>query len=262
MTKFSDESLMLYADGLLDAPERERLQQALMQDERLRDRLKAFHSTGKDLAALFELHAASPLPPRLREIVDGIAQATGPVPVTALGKRAQGPVWRDSWRSEAALAASLAMLAGIGLGWLLHVGLGGNSEVAVQDMVRADGGSLIAGAALRSALESQPSGAKPAGAQGGVSVKMTFQNAAGDYCRQYGIVAQQSLQYAGIACRTDGVWRVGFQAQVPPAPSAANHTVPASGGSDIMDAAVGAVIAGDPLSGADEAALLNRRWAK
>jgi hypothetical protein len=133
-----------------------------------------------------------------------------------------------------------------------------------QDVVQTAGGSLITGDVLGHALETQPSGLPtPAGARNSanVSVKMTFQDAAGHYCRQYQLAAQ-SRHYAGVACRVDGVWRINFQAVMQPAPSAAEQIVPASGSSEIMDAAIGAVIAGDPLSGPDEAALLNKRWAK
>ncbi len=264
MTKFSDESLMLYVDGLLEAPESERLQQALTRNAKLRARLQVFRSTGRDLAALFEPHAATALPPKLRDIVNGAAPAMSPAPVYDMRQRSAPRVWREGWRSGAALAASVALLAGIGLGWLLHGGLAGNSALPSQDIVQAAGGSLIAGDALSRALETQPSGQPmPAGARSSanVSVKMTFQDAAGHYCRQYQLAAQ-SQHYAGVACRVDGVWRVNFQAVMQPAPSAAEQIVPASGGSEIMDAAIGAVIAGDPLSGPDEAALLNKRWAK
>jgi hypothetical protein len=95
-----------------------------------------------------------------------------------------------------------------------------------------------------------------------VSVKMTFQNAAGDYCRQYHVTAPHALHYAGVACRVDGVWRADFQAQMPPALPAAEHTVPAGGNGEILDAVIGAAIAGDPLSAPDETAILSKAWAK
>jgi len=265
MIKFSDESLMLYADGLLQAPESERLEQALTRDARLRARLQVFRSTGRDLAALFEPHAATPLPPKLRDIVNGAGPSAAPAPVYDLRKRSAPHSWRESWGSGAVLAASIALVAGIGLGWLLHGGWAGNSAVPSRDVVQTDGGRLLAGDVLGHALESQPSGTtKPStlDSSATVSVKMTFQDAAGHYCRQYQLAAPQSRHFAGVACRVDGAWRVDFHTLVPPAPSAAQTTVPAGGSSEILDAVIGAVIAGDPLSGPDEAAVLNQRWTK
>jgi hypothetical protein len=262
MTKFSDESLMFYADGLLDASESERLQQALTRDPKLRARLQVFRSTGRDLAALFEPHAATPLPPQLRDIVNGVGQDVAPSPVYDLRKYTRTRVWPDGWRSGTALAASVALLAGIGLGWLLRGEPAGDFASPPQIIVQADGGQLIAGDLLQRALESQPSGISAAAGPINVSVKMTFQNAAGEYCRQYQVTAPQSQHYAGMACRVDGTWRADFQAQMPPAPSAVGHAVPASGNSEIMDAVIGAAIAGDPLSAPDEAVLLSKGWAK
>jgi anti-sigma factor RsiW len=265
MTKFSDETLMLYADGLLEASESGRVSKALTQDARLRARLQVFRSTGRGLAALFEPHAATPLPPGLRDIVNGAVPPISSSPVRNLREPLGSRAWRAGWKQGAALAACLALLAGIGLGWLLHGGLAGTSASPSQEIVRSNGGRLIAGDVLGHALESLPGDMAVqtgGGRSADVSVRMTFQDAAGHYCRQYQISAPQPEQYAGVACRVDGVWRVDFQALVPRAPSVARHIVPAGGSSEIMDAVIGAIIAGDPLSSESEAALLKNRWTK
>jgi anti-sigma factor RsiW len=265
MEKFSDETLMLYADGLLEAPERGRLEKALTRDARLHARLHVFRSTGRDLAALFEPHAATPLPPRLRDMANGAVPQISSSPVRAPREHLGPRAWLPGWQQGAALAASLALLAGIGLGWLLHGGVAGTSALPSHEVVRSDGERLIAGGVLRDALESLPAGGAEPGAHGSsteVSVKMTFQDTAGHFCRQYQLSASQSQHYAGVACRVDGVWRVDFQALVPPAPSSARHMVPASASSEIMDAVLGAIIAGDPLGSDDEAALIKKRWTK
>jgi putative transcriptional regulator len=166
-----------------------------------------------------------------------------------------------------ALAASVAMIVGIGLGWLLHGGTAGN-VVALDDLVQIESSRLIARGALQSTLEASPSGGQKVetssdGRQFHLSVKMTFQNAAGDYCREYRIVSASRERYAGVACRSGGLWAVKIQALLPPSRSASEQMIPAGGNTDAaMDTAIGALIDGDPLAGADEAALLSKGWKK
>ena len=69
MTKLADETLMLYADGLLDASQTQRLEQLLTEDPALRARLRVFSLTGRSLAALLQDHTESPVPKRLLDFV-------------------------------------------------------------------------------------------------------------------------------------------------------------------------------------------------
>src|SRR5215470_8608416 len=64
VTNLSDESLMAYADGQLQPAEMVRIERLLAADPALRARLKVFHTTGRNLASLFDGHLNAPLPPR------------------------------------------------------------------------------------------------------------------------------------------------------------------------------------------------------
>ena len=166
-----------------------------------------------------------------------------------------------------ALAASVAMIVGIGLGWLLR-GETVGKVVFLDNLVQIEGNRLIAREPLQSTLENSPSGRQMAatsseGKQFQLSVKMTFQNATGDYCREYRIASASPERYAGVACRSGGQWTVRIQALLPPARSASEQIIPAGGNADAaIDTAVGALIEGDPLAVTDEAALINRGWTK
>jgi hypothetical protein len=166
-----------------------------------------------------------------------------------------------------ALAASAAMIVGIGLGWLLR-GETAGKVMLLDKLVQIEGNRLIASGPLQSALEISPSG-RPMAATSSegkpfqLSVKMTFQNATGDYCREYRIALASPERYAGVACRSGGQWAVRIQALLPPARSASEQTIPAGGNADAaIDTAIGALIEGDPLAVADEAVLINRGWTK
>jgi putative transcriptional regulator len=166
-----------------------------------------------------------------------------------------------------AIAASMAVIAGIGLGWLLRGGIADHA-VVLDDLVQIETNRLVARGALQTALETLASGAQttaisPEGRTLRLGIKMTFQSQAGDYCRQYDIASASPKRYSGVACRIGDEWTVKVQALVPPSRSASEQTIPAGAGADAaMDAVVGALIAGDPLVGADEAALLAKGWNK
>ena len=64
----SDEVLMAYADGQLDASERARLKELIAQDPEASARLEVFQATGQGLASMFDEHMNSPLPEKLRRL--------------------------------------------------------------------------------------------------------------------------------------------------------------------------------------------------
>jgi surface antigen len=162
----------------------------------------------------------------------------------------------------AARAASMAMVIGIGLGWLLR-GMG-NEALSGAAFLRVQNQRVLAIAPLKAVLETVPS-ATPAplgGKDAQFQAKMTFRNESGNYCRQYELVLSAHERMAGIACRIPGGdWSVMLQSLLPR--SASNLTVPASAGRNAaLDAAIGALIDGDPLVGEAEATIMSSGWQK
>lgn len=167
-------------------------------------------------------------------------------------------------RSSAALAAGLALFIGFGLGWLVP---GAPGETTVADLVGVNGNRLIAKGALRDALNAVSSGqervASVEGREVRLHMQMTFEEQSGNYCRQYRIVASPSGDYSGIACRTGGDWTVRMQALFPLSRSGPERIVPAGADANAaMDAVIAASISGNPLVGADEAAVMSKGWQK
>jgi anti-sigma factor RsiW len=188
----NDETLMLFADGLLDAPERERVERLVTADPGLRARVDVFRVTGPDLARLFDAHLNAPVPAKLRDFVT--AQARAPVEASrpkhagAAALKARFAVQRPmpAWNITA-LAASVAVVAGIGLGWLLH-GVASSDGTGGSDFVEIENQRLLAHGPLLGALETARSGstttvALGSGEEAQLRVRMTFQNEAREYCR-------------------------------------------------------------------------------
>ena len=171
---------------------------------------------------------------------------------------------QGSERAGRQTALPLAMIVGIGLGWLLRdvrseAGPAG-SFVNVQDS------RLLATPPLKAALETIPSSDTPVslgrGKHAQFRVKMTFQNERHSFCRQYELALGGRERMAGVACRVSGGdWSVALHSFLPPA--SLGKTVPASAGQNAaLDAAIGALIAGDPLVGEAETAVMRNGWRK
>jgi hypothetical protein len=275
MTRLTDETLMLFADGLLHGAERERVGRLAAEDPDLRARVNIFHATGQGLARLFDEHANTPVPARLQAFLAG-QEAPGSASAFdrwRMTMAALSAAWMRiprpaiAWNAPAALAASLALIAGIGLGWLLHGDTGGGGT-DLRDFVQAESNRLLARGALEKGLETSASGGDVTVASGGddqahIRVMMTFRDEAGDYCRQYEITTALHERHSGVACRTGGQWTVAMQALLPPSRPSPDRTVLAGGGSNAaMEAAVGAMIDGDPLGRDEETAIIHHGWKK
>ena len=274
MTEVSDETLMMFADGVLAPHDRDRVQRLIAKAPDLKARVDMFRMTGPGLARLFDDHVDAPIPARLLEAAAGPKHERTSNILTGNWKRA-APSARGlpgarrfpaSWNAATALAASLAIVIGVGLGWLLR-GATGDHETAASQFASVEGQRLLARGPLERALEAASSGkAVPVALADGeaiLQIKMTFRNEAGDYCRQYDIAAPTHERFAGIACRADGRWSVTMQTLLPPSSAASARTVPAGAGNNsAVDAAIGAMIEGDAVVGDEEAAIIRGGWRK
>jgi putative transcriptional regulator len=170
---------------------------------------------------------------------------------------------RTEWRP--AIAASLAMLLGIGLGWTLRSGTNAIAFVP-GGMVETEASRLIARGPLRTALETSRSGTivAPVSADGAqIKISMTFQNQAGSYCRDYRIATPSPAAFRGVACRTGGEWTIVLQSIVPPHATAVDETVPAgSDAASAMNDVIAAMVRDNPLMLNEEQPLIEGGWKK
>jgi hypothetical protein len=107
--------------------------------------------------------------------------------------------------TRSAAAASIALIMGIALGWLVR---GAPKPGMASELMEVQGNRLVAGSALQAALQSLPSGGETVTSSGGqvyrLSMRLTFQDQSGDYCRQYQIVTARPARHSGIACGKGG----------------------------------------------------------
>ncbi|HUE49042.1 MAG TPA: hypothetical protein VMO54_07555 [Steroidobacteraceae bacterium] len=240
---FSDETVMAYADGELDAARRAALEAAMATDPQLAQRVARHLALRARLRAALDPVLDAPLPERLLASVRGAPKHTANV--VAL-KRQAAPRW--SWPQWGAIAASL--VGGALLGPLLLRAPAGPALLTRDGQVPASG-------ALARALNEQLASHQPPGAP--VQIGVSFRARNGDYCRTFVLGEQSTL--AGLACRGHEAWRLEVLAQTPVQPAAAAGYRPAGSALPASVArTLDELIAGEPLDAAGEAAARSRGW--
>lgn len=242
--RFSDDTLMAYVDGELDADTRAAFDDAMASDPDLADAVALQIENGKalqaKLCATFDTVLNEEPPLRLINAVRppvGIAQESEPVqpqPRWAL------PHW-------GALIASL----------LIGVVIGYAAFQRRNDPILIEHGSVTARALLEAALSSQSGNVldRETGIQTGVS----FLSKRGEYCRTFMLRDAQAL--GGLACRRGSRWAIDaltpMKTDATGAYRMAGAAVPA-----LILGIVEDTIAGDPLDAEQEAEARNRQWQR
>jgi hypothetical protein len=251
----SDETLMAYADGELDAATRASVEAAMQEDPEIRQRVARHRALRETLRGAFSAVLDEPVPDRLIQAARGQTGAPKSAVVDlSVARAARGhrnPAMPRRWQ-PVALAASL--LLGLALGFLAWHGPGG---ALIQP---GAGGGLIAGAALAEALTSQLSDDRTPNR---VAVTgLSFRDRAGDYCRTFSLTGSGSDASSGLACREGADWRIKALAQSPhAAANAGNFRTAGSQDSPAVRAAVEGSIDGEPLDHAGEIAARAAGWA-
>jgi hypothetical protein len=248
----SDEILMAYADGELDAATRANVEAAMQADPEIRKRVARHRALRETMRGAFSAVLDEPVPDRLIQAARGQTAAPKSAVVdlsvakeAARRKKSAAP---PRWQS-AAMAASL--LLGLGLGFLAWHGPVG---ALIQP---GAGGGLIAAAALAEALSNQLSDDR---SQLGVAVAgLSFRDKSGDYCRTFSLTG--SAASSGLACHEGADWRIKALAQLPhAAANSGNFRTAGSADSPAIRAAVEGSIDGEPLDRAGEIAARSAGW--
>jgi hypothetical protein len=242
----SEETLLAYVDGELDAAGRAEVE-AAMRDDPLIARRVAQH---RDLKARIQLAYAAdltePVPERLVAATRGQGAKVvdlGQARAARANSRAQSRQAR--WRPVASMAASL--LIGVGLGFIAW-------RHPDSVMIESADGTPVAGGTLARELSSQLAGERSSSA---VQIGLSFVAKSGDYCRTF--VSEAAS--AGVACRHAGRWEIRALARSGAASERGSdyRTASSSLPPAIMTVVEGQ-IAGDPLDRAAEIAARRNDW--
>ena len=239
--RFSDETLMAYADGELDLVARAEIEAAIANDPEVARAVERHRLMAAQVRAPTTACSRN----RCRSGWRHSWQALESAVVVDLAARrdahriAIGPVRLPAW---AALAASLAF--GLFVGVLLT-----RSPATPYETV---GGALVARGELDEALDSQLASA-PDGSS--VRIGISFRDRDGDYCRTFHL--QRDASVSGLACRSGEDWQLQVLAA---APTREGELRPAAAMPVPVLHAVDAAIDGEPLDAAAEARARDAGW--
>jgi hypothetical protein len=234
MREVSDEMLMAYADGELDARARAEVERALAEDASLRRALEVQQALRSKLAAHYAPLIDEPLPARLTEMLDQPARVVDLAAAREKRRRHFG------WPQLGAIAASLAV--GVAAGQLAFGP--GRGPVAVEE------GVMVARGDLARTLQTRLASAQPRDAE--TRVGISFQDRSGRLCRTFAAPALE-----GIACRSGGEWAIVMAAAAPLQPGNSEYR---QAGSPLLMEQAQAMIAAAPLDAEGERRALQQGW--
>ena len=263
MTRLDEETLNAYADGVLDADARARVEALLETDVAARELLEKLRRANTLAVQAFDEPMHEPVP---QALIDRVLNRRGHEAGRAGGVQLQprAPRSRSIGAYAIPIAATLALAIGIGTGLFL----GRQSTPAADELAL---GPVSAEDPLHRLLESHPSGRflEVDGSQGRVrrlSVVATFRDRHARACRELEVLPagtdQQPLA-AAVACRrAQGGWVVEGAARLAAAPSATGQDFGPSGvlEKDALDGLLAMLGAQAALSAEEEQGLMQRGW--
>ena len=250
--RFTEETIMAYADGELDDTTRFEVELAMRQDPALAEKIRQHQVLRSNVFGAFASTLDEQVPQRLQAAarsgtvvhLDSVRQLrTPPPPPPAPAKQ------RWSWPEWGALAATLVV--GVLAGLFGAQGVQGDGQLAALD---AGGAGLKAEGKLASALTQQLAGAAPQDA--GVRLGVSFVAKDGNYCRSFMLP-----HMAGLACRNGAEWRIPVMASSVAGTAGAYRQA----GSEMPPAVLEAIderIAGKALDANAERAASNKGWKR
>jgi hypothetical protein len=248
---FSDETLIAYADGELDAATRRVIEDAMRVDASLARRVARLRSQRS--------FASQPPPVRCGNVVQLAEVRAHRAAVQQAARKARPHRW--GWIEWTALGTVLVLglAAGrFGLSAWQPSWLGGSQPPPSQVLSRD--GMLVAQGRLASALSQQMGGAVQADTD--VRVGLSFLSNEGSYCRSFTLVgASQDL--VGIACRASEEWRIPVLVKnVRPQPQEGGYQMASTEMPSALLEAIDQRIVGGMLDARAEMEALRRNWQR
>jgi hypothetical protein len=230
--KFSQETLMAYADGELDADTRRAIEAEMTFDPQVAQEIEKHRALRADVGKAFAGVLTEQVPDRL------LRTAT---------KTKAAPRRQWSWPEWTSIAASLVI--GVFGGYLML-----RPDRVDGIIASAADGHVIASGALAQALSEQLSSEDGSA----VDIGLTFRAKSGEYCRTF--AAHAANPVAGFACRDAGTWRIDMLSTSPRAESGRGYRMASTQLPAPIVQAIADRMQGEALDADEEAIARQRSW--
>jgi hypothetical protein len=235
--KFSQETLMAYADGELDVETRRAIEAEMAVDPQVAQEVEKHRALRADVGKAFAGVLTEQVPDRLlRTATKAQAAKTGSMP------RRQ---W--SWPEWTSIAASLVIGVFAGRAML-------QPDRASAIIASGIDGHVIASGALAQALSDQLSSEDGSA----VDIGLSFRTKSGEYCRTF--AARASNPVVGFACRDAEVWRIDMLSTGPGAESGGDYRMASTQLPAPIVQAIADRMQGEALDADEEAIARQHRW--
>lgn len=246
--KFSDETLMAYADGELDAATRAEIEVAAADDPGVARAIERHRQLRQRVQRTFNPILDEPVPDHLLDALRAGEAPSPGAPARALRQARTTAPGSSSRRwplpAWAAMAATLVLGAFIGL----------QVRDSAPTLLETRDDRLVATGELARALSQTL--ARDARPDDPVRPGVSFRTQEGEYCRTFALGAS-----AGLACREAAYWRIDLLEKLPAAEVGIDrYRLAGAALPRALRDTVDARIDGDPLDAADEAAARGRGW--
>jgi negative regulator of sigma E activity len=245
---YADEELSAFLDNELPEEKTLALKSDLAEDNALRIRLGELQLANDAVRNAYSSIDDRPMPQSILAMLSERAPNAAAVSVAPQAARPwlkpAAPLW------TVPLAACVALLAGLVLGPVVL------SQSTPPNAIQL-AGLVPENHPLYTALQSQPSATTAAFQNVAMTPVLSFRSVDDAFCREFQWRAQDAA-VRGVACRTDGQWRILVTVLEPVHPTATGFSTAASASPIEIDNFVNRTIKGDPLNPEAEMAFLDR----
>ena len=245
MVRMSDERLVAFVDGELDAVAAAEVKAVLRTDPALQADVAALTQSGQLARQAYDDVLNQEVPERLLELFEDPQSSN----VVSLDQ-ARGRLARFGAPAAMALAASIALVIGFTGGQQL-----GHAPSSLAELDSAVG----------QILEVTPGYETVVASVGEVTPVLTFQRADGHYCREYELDGSDTTVLRGVACRVDGRWTTQLTAHLErggAAPVGGDYAPASGAATDLFDQALDSLMAAPALGAIAEADALAKNWTE
>jgi hypothetical protein len=242
----TDELLMAYADGEVDAATREQIERAISTDPALRAKVERHRALRTQLSAAFDPVLSEAVPERFNALLSSAKAAdVADLSQARAARQERKAIFFQQPTAWMSLAASVVV--GVAIGFLAFGDR--NSEMIVA---HADG--LAASGELERALANTLAADSTRSAT--VQIGLSYRSKSGEYCRSFAVTEGS---YAGFACRSVDEWRIRMLVPARASETGDFRTASTALPESVL-AAIGDDMHGEALDAEEEARAREQGW--